>query len=130
MNKLTDTDLPAINVLDLKRNFIEYIRHPIFCSVFNYKHYVLIKAMIIFDDCTTRDQKWKTDRFAEFRNIFEAFNKQCAKNIPSDNYVAPDETLYPPRGVVGFKTYNKDKPAKYGFNFRSFGILRLMSKCL
>ena len=94
MNKLTDTELPATfkfvyakgllghNVLDLKRNFIENIGHPIFCSAFNYKHYVLIKAMIIFDDCATRDQKWKADRFAEFRNIFEAFNKQCAKTYP------------------------------------------------
>ena len=26
---------------------------------------------------------------------------------------------YPTRGGVSFKTYNKDKPAKYGLNFRS-----------
>ena len=33
-----------------------------------------------------------------------------------DDYVAIDETLYPTRGGILFKTYGKDKPAKYGLN--------------
>ena len=37
-----------------------------------------------------------------------------------DDYIAIDET-YPTRGGISFKTYNKDKPAKYGLNFRSLG---------
>ena len=41
-----------------------------------------------------------------------------------DDYIAIDETLYPTRGGISFKTYNKDKPAKYGLNFRSLGSSR------
>ena len=41
-----------------------------------------------------------------------------------DDYIATDETLYPTRGGVSFKTYNKDKLAKYGLNFRSLGSSR------
>ena len=36
-----------------------------------------------------------------------------------DPYVVIDETLYSTRGKIVFKTYNKDKPAKYGLNFQS-----------
>ena len=38
-----------------------------------------------------------------------------------DDYIAIDVTLYPRRCGISFKTYNKDKPAKYGLNFRSLG---------
>ena len=44
--------------------------------------------------------------------------------MPPDDYIAIDETLYPTRGGISFKTYNKDKPAKYGLNFRSLGSSR------
>ena len=36
-----------------------------------------------------------------------------------DDYIAIGETLHPTRGGISFKTYNKDKPAKYGVNFVS-----------
>lgn len=36
-------------------------------------------------------------------------------------YVAIDETLYSTRDKIAFKTYNKDKLAKYGLNFQSLG---------
>ena len=41
-----------------------------------------------------------------------------------DDYIAIDETLYLTRDGISFKTYNKDKPAKYGLNFRSLGSSR------
>ena len=41
-----------------------------------------------------------------------------------DDYIAIDEILYPTRGIISFKTYNKDKPAKYDLNFRSLGSSR------
>ena len=40
-----------------------------------------------------------------------------------DDYIAIDQT-YPIIGGISFKTYNKDKPAKYGLNFRSLGSSR------
>ena len=41
-----------------------------------------------------------------------------------DDYIAIDETLYPARGGISFKTYTKDKLAKYGLNFRNLGSSR------
>ena len=41
-----------------------------------------------------------------------------------DYYNAIDETLYPTRGGISFKTYKKDQPAKYGLNFMSLGSSR------
>ena len=75
--------------------------------------------MISFDDANTWQERWQTDRFAAFRDIFEEFNKCCTKIMSPDNYIAIDETLYPTRGLISFKTYNKDKSAKYGLNFRN-----------
>ena len=42
----------------------------------------------------------------------------------SDDYIAIDKKLYPTRGGIQFKTYNKDKPAKYGLNSRSLSSSR------
>ena len=47
------------------------------------------------------------------------FSKQCARNYSLDDFLPIDETLYPTQGSIGFKTYNKYKPAKYRLNFRS-----------
>ena len=44
--------------------------------------------------------------------------------MSSDDYVANDETLYPTRGGISFKTYNKDKSAKYGLNLKILGSSR------
>ena len=51
--------------------------------------------MIVFDDAASTSQRWKTDRFAACRDIFEKFNKNCAKNMAPDDFLAIDETLYP-----------------------------------
>ena len=69
--------------------------------------------MISFDDANTRQERWRTDRFAAFRETFEEFNKSCAKSMSADDYIAVDKTLHPTRGGISFKTYNKDKPAKF-----------------
>ena len=87
----------------------------------SFNRLVFIKAMISFDCANARQEQWQTDRFAAFREIFEEFNKCSAKIMSSDNYIAIDETLYPIRGGISFKTYSKDKPSKYGLNFRSLG---------
>ena len=44
--------------------------------------------------------------------------------MPLDNCIAIEETLYWTRGGISFKKYNKDKPAKYGLNFRSLDSSR------
>ena len=44
--------------------------------------------------------------------------------MPPDDNIASEETLYPTRGGISFKTYNKDKSVKYGLDFRSLGSSR------
>ena len=110
--------------LKLTRLFSVDVVHPIFSASMSFNRLVFIKAMISFDDANTRQETWLKDRFAAFREIFEEFNKCCAKNMSPDDYIAIDETLYPTRSGISFKTYNKDKPTKYGLNFRSLGSSR------
>ena len=112
------------NFLKLRRLFSVDVGHPIFSASMSFNRLVFIKAMISFDDANTRQETWQTDRFAAFREIFEEFNKCCTKNMSPDDYIAIDETLYPTRGGISFKTYNKDKPDKYGPNFRTLGSSR------
>ena len=64
------------------------------------------------------------DKFSAFREVFEMFNKQYARNYSPNDFLDIDETLYTTRGSIGFKTYNKDKPAKYELNFRSLRSAR------
>ena len=47
-----------------------------------------------FDDTNMRQERWRADKFTAFREIFDEFNKFCAKNMFPDIYIAIDETLY------------------------------------
>ena len=80
-------------------------------------------ARLSFDDKLLREKKWETDRFAAIREIFEAFNNNCARYMSAEAYCALDETLYPTRIMISFKQYNPRKPAKYGFLFRSINAI-------
>ena len=111
------------NFLKLRRLFSVVVGHPIFSASMSFNRLVFIKAMISFDCANARQEQWQTDRFAAFREIFEEFNKCCAKTKFPDDYIAMDET-YPTRGGISFKTYNKDKPDKYGLNLRTLGSSR------
>ena len=44
--------------------------------------------------------------------------------MSQDNCLAIDEILYLTKGGISFKTYRKDKQAKYGLNFRSLDSSR------
>ena len=79
--------------------------------------------MISFDDANTRQERWRTNRSAAFREIFDEFNKFWAKNMSPDDYIAINHP-YLTSGGISFKTYNKDKPAKCGLNFRSLDSSR------
>ena len=54
----------------------------------------------------------KENRFAAFREFFEGVNQARAANMTPDNLLAIDKTLYPTRGGISFKVYNKNKLAK------------------
>ena len=72
-----------------------------------------------FADKTTRQDRWKNDKFACMREIFEAMNSRNASMRCPSALLTVDETFYPYRGHIGFKQYNPHKPAKYGLLYRS-----------
>ena len=67
------------NFLKLRRLFSVDVGHPIFSASMSFNRFVFIKALIFFDDANTRQERWRTDRFAAFRETFQEFNKCCAK---------------------------------------------------
>ena len=79
---------------------------------------------LLFDDPDTRADRWKSDRSAALRTLFEDCNKGVRKHIIPDDYLSLDETLYPMQTQIAFKQYNPDKPAKYGMLFKSINAAR------
>ena len=73
-----------------------------------------ICCLIIFDHKETRNDRWKTDKFACMRKLFEDMNERNARMRHPSALLAIDETLFPYHSHIGFKQYNPNKPAKYG----------------
>lgn len=42
--------------------------------------------LMTFDDFTTRNDRWEKDKYSSFREVFEMFNKQCARNYSPDDF--------------------------------------------
>ena len=60
--------------------------------------------------------------------LLEVFLKDLTRRARTtchpNHYAAIDETLYPTRGDILLKTYNKDNPAKYSLSLRNLGSSR------
>ena len=76
--------------------------------------------LITFDDKETRNNRWKSDKFAYMKELFEDVNERNSRMSHLSPLLAIDETLYPYRGHIGFKQYNPNKPAKYSSLYRRF----------
>jgi hypothetical protein len=70
------------------------------------------------DDPETREDRWKSDKFAACQEIYEEFNDGCSQAVQMGAYGAIDECLYACRNSISFKQYNPSKPAKYGLLFK------------
>ncbi|XP_020896597.1 piggyBac transposable element-derived protein 3 [Exaiptasia diaphana] len=104
--------------------FSDKTGHPVFSATMSKNRFKFLMANVRFDDEETRAERWNSDRFAAFREVFEKFNTQCGKVIIPDDYLSLDETLYPMRNQVSFKQFNPSKPAKYGLLFKSINAAR------
>ena len=74
--------------------------------------------MIKFDNPETRPARFRTDRFAAMCSFFECWNFRCSTAVNPEDWVTKDECLYACRNELAFKTYNPNKPAKYGINIK------------
>ena len=97
---------------------------PVFGATMSRLRFEFILKYLSFDDHTTREERWKQDRFAAMREFFEKCNINFGKMMIPEDYLSLDETLYPMRTQIAFKQYNPDKPAKYGMLFKSINSAR------
>ena len=108
-----------LNLLDREIIWNHESAHDIFGATRSVNRFKFICRFCTFDDKTIRQDRWKNDKFACMREIFEAMNSRNASMRCPSALLAVDETLYPYRGHIGFKQYNPQKPAKYGLLYRS-----------
>ena len=84
----------------------------IFAVTMSERRFWFLSRFFTFDDKIERGEKWKRAKFTCIREFFEEVNTNNARHRPPS--VAIDETLYPYRGLIGFKQYNLSKLGKYG----------------
>ena len=53
----------------------------VFAATMSSDRFVFLNSNMSFDDKETREDRWKSDRFAAIREIFEIFNTNCGKLI-------------------------------------------------
>ena len=97
---------------------------PDFGATMSKNRFRFLNACITFDDASSRQTRWKRDRFAAFRTIFEIFYSNCSTHLIPHGYLSLNETLYPTRTKVSCEQYNPSKPAKYGILFKSLNATR------
>ena len=70
------------NFRKLRRLSSVDVGHPIFSASMSFNRLVFIKVMISFDDANTQQERWRTDRFAAFREIYQELAlKTCLQMI-------------------------------------------------
>ena len=93
--------------------------YDIFAAAMSQNRFHFICKFITFDGKPTCNDRWKNDKNACMRELFEKMYVQNAKRRFSSPLIAIDETLYPYRVAISFKQYNPNKPVKYGLLYCS-----------
>ena len=104
--------------MDMRRLWDTSRSHPAFIATMAETRFKEILRFLAFDDKETRPERYRHDRFAAIREIFELWNDNCSSSLNASEFVAEDECLYPLRNKWLGKSYNPGKPAKYGINFK------------
>ena len=98
---------------------------PLFGATMSRCRFQLLLRLLSFDDKRSRAERRKKDKFAAIREVFEDVVKIFPKVITSDEWNTIDETLYPTKGRISFRCFNKDKPKKYGIKFQSLNTVNV-----
>lgn len=86
--------------------------------------FAFLLSKLSFDHFTTRQDRWKHDRFAAFSEMHILLNRNCAFAVTPDEFLTIDETLYPMRTSFVFRQYKPNKPTKYGLLYKSINASR------
>ena len=112
------------NMWEKERLFEDEVGHPVYAATMSPNRFTFLCRVLKFDDPTTRQARFHTDRFAAMRKFYECWNSMCSKAVNPSSYITINECLYGCRNQIGFKTYNPNKPAKYGINLNCLNEVR------
>ena len=89
--------LYGLNKHDVRLLFSHDRGIPIFGATMSRLRFLFIMRHFSFDDVNTREQRWKNDRFAALRHVFEMCNKSFGEALVPVDYISLNETLCPAR---------------------------------
>ncbi|XP_053271933.1 piggyBac transposable element-derived protein 4-like [Pleuronectes platessa] len=87
---------------------------PIFRSTMSLQQFHVLSRIIRFDDRATRPFRWRDDKLAAIRNVWDRWVERLPLMYNPGPEVTVDERLVPFRGRCPFKQYIPSKPGKYG----------------
>ncbi|XP_024151020.1 piggyBac transposable element-derived protein 4-like [Oryzias melastigma] len=87
---------------------------PIFRATMSLQQFHVISRIIRFDNRDTRSIRWRNDKLAAIRNIWDKWVERLPLMYNPGPEVTVDERLVTFRGRSSFKVYIPSKPGKYG----------------
>ena len=69
------------NYWERDRLFSDLTGHPVFTATMSRNRFSFLNRHFCMDDPGTREFRWRTDRFAACREIFEEWNDNCAASL-------------------------------------------------
>ena len=93
-----------LNGVDCDIAFYHESSNEILQSTMSRKRFQFLSKIMQFDDCGTRPDRWKQDKFACLRDFFESINEMFVKlRVPSE-HLAIDENPLPIPWTYWFPT--------------------------
>uniref|UniRef100_A0A671XA56 PiggyBac transposable element-derived protein domain-containing protein n=1 Tax=Sparus aurata TaxID=8175 RepID=A0A671XA56_SPAAU len=86
---------------------------PIFRSTMSLQQFHVLSRIIRFDNRDTRPARWRNDKLAAIRNVWDRWVERLPLMYNPGPEVTVDERLVPFRGRCPFKQYMPSKPGKY-----------------
>ena len=80
--------------------------HYMFSAVMSKNRFKFSLSHLTFNDYQDRQERWKLDRFAAIRDVWESSNDNLGKYLEPSEYESFDETFYPMRHQIAFRQYN------------------------
>ena len=102
------------NLMSVEDLFMHESSPDHFQATMAYRRFYFLSHFLSFDNYTTRVDRYKEDKYACYREVFELLNKRNAIMRTPSSHLTIDGTLYPYRGQIGIKVYNPSKPARHG----------------
>ncbi|KAL7645266.1 UNVERIFIED_CONTAM: hypothetical protein RMT77_003652 [Armadillidium vulgare] len=106
------------NHFSTREMFNSKTENQVYRSAMSEGRFSFLISCLRFDDPTTRDDRKKTDPFAEIRTILDIFIGNCEKMYTLSENLTIDEQLLAFKGKCPFRMYIPNKPAKYGIKLK------------